>query len=129
MAKSLYLKVWTPEETVLDEEKVAWVQVQLVDGGGIGIRPGHAPLLAETVAAPVRYADDSGEHALDMERGILHIDGQGVTLFTSVTGQRSGVATTSEIPAGNFERLAQVLNAKAEKSLAHARVDVDDEAE
>jgi len=120
MAKSLYLRVWTPAEILLDKETVAWVQVQLVDGGGIGIRPGHAPLLAETVAAPLRYADDSGRHTLDLERGILHIDGQGVTVFTSGIGESSNVSMASEAPAKGFDRLVQALlaalNAKHDKA-------------
>ena len=49
--------VLTPIKTLLDVEGVAWVQVRLADGGGIGIYPGHAPLLAETVTAPLRYAN------------------------------------------------------------------------
>jgi F0F1-type ATP synthase epsilon subunit len=73
----------TPAETLLDVGQAAWVQVRLADGGGIGIYPGHAPLLAETVAAPIRYADPSGEQALDLEAGILQVDGDGVTVFTS----------------------------------------------
>ena len=51
------LTVLTPAETLLEVEGVKWVRVQLADGGGISIWPGHAPLLAETVAAELRYAD------------------------------------------------------------------------
>ena len=82
--------VLTPAETLLDVEEVAWVQVRLADGGGIGIYPGHAPLLAETVSAPLRYSDRSGEHTLDLEAGILQVDRGGVTVLTS------GVIRTSE---------------------------------
>ena len=49
------LTVLTPAETLLEVEGVKWVRVQLADGGGISIWPGHAPLLAETVAAELRY--------------------------------------------------------------------------
>jgi hypothetical protein len=52
MPTSLRLIVTTPAETILDVPDVRWVQARLADGGGIGIWPGHAPLLAETVAAP-----------------------------------------------------------------------------
>jgi len=77
MLKPLRLTVLTPTETLLDVEGVAWVQSHLADGGGIGIYPGHAPLLAETVTAPLRYAGPSGEHTLDLEAGILQVDGDG----------------------------------------------------
>ena len=97
MTKSLRLMVLTPAKTLLDVEEVAWVQVRLADGGGIGIYPGHAPLLAETVAAPLRYADGSGEHSLHLEAGILQVDGEGVTIFTSGPVQTSKVSETLEV--------------------------------
>jgi len=94
--KPLRLTVLTPVETVLDVEEVAWVQARLADGGGIGIYPGHAPLLAETVTAPLRYADGSGEHALGLEAGILQVDREGVTIFTSGP-QTSKVSETLKV--------------------------------
>jgi F0F1-type ATP synthase epsilon subunit len=110
MIKPLRLMVLTPAETLLDVAEAAWLQVQLSDGGGIGIYPGHAPLLAETVAAPVRYADESGEHALDLEAGILQVERDGVTIFTSGLAQTSEVSETSEVSDGaRFDRLARAL--------------------
>ena len=118
MARPLRLTVLTPAETLLDLGEAAWVQVRLADGGGIGIYPGHAPLLAETVAAPLRYADPSGEHALDLEAGILQVDGDGVTIFTSGSLQaREGLQPPHDPASGSvpvsremrFDRLAQAL--------------------
>ena len=114
MAKTLRLTVLTPAETLLDLGEAAWVQVRLADGGPIGIYPGHAPLLAETVAAPLRYADPSGEHALDLEAGILQVDGDGVTIFTSGSGQaREGSQPPQDSESVSaemrFDRLAQAL--------------------
>ena len=107
--KPLRLMVLTPVETLLDVAEVAWVQVQLSDGG-IGIYPGHAPLLAETVTAPLRYADELGEHALDLEAGILQVERDGVTIFTNGLAQTSKVSETPEVSGGaRFERLAQAL--------------------
>jgi hypothetical protein len=31
----------------------------------------------------MRYADEAGEHWLDLEDGILQVDGDGVTILTS----------------------------------------------
>ena len=116
--KPLRLMVLTPAKTLLDVAEVAWVQVQLSDGGGIGIYPGHAPLLAETVTAPLRYADELGEHALDLEAGILQIEDDGVTIFTSGLAEISEVSETaqlispksSEVSDGaRFDRLARAL--------------------
>jgi F0F1-type ATP synthase epsilon subunit len=110
MSKPLRLTVLTPAETLLEVEEVAWVQVRLADGGGMGIYPGHAPLLAETVTATLRYADPWGEHALEVEAGVLQVDGDGVTILTSGVVQTSEVCETSEVLEGaRFDRLAQAL--------------------
>jgi F0F1-type ATP synthase epsilon subunit len=114
MTKPLRLTVLTPAETLLDVEEVAWVQAQLADGGGIGIYPGHAPLLAETVTALLRYADPLGEHTLDLEAGILQVDDNGVTILTSGLAHTSEVSQTPEVLEGTrFDRLAQELLSKS----------------
>jgi F0F1-type ATP synthase epsilon subunit len=77
----LTVEVLTPAETLLEAAGVLWVQVRLADGGGIGIWPGHAPLVAETVRGELRYADGEGEHALALETGILRIQRNRVTLL------------------------------------------------
>jgi len=110
MFKRLRLTVLTPAETLLDVEGVTWVQALLADGGGIGIYPGHAPLLAETVTAPLRYADRSDEHTLDLEAGILQVDRGGVTIFTGGLAQTSEILEISEVSGSTrFDRLAQAL--------------------
>ena len=83
MARSLRLMVLTPEQTLAEVEGVHWVQARLADGGGIGIWPRHAPLVAETICAPLRYADDAGEHSLLVDAGILHTDGSEVVILTT----------------------------------------------
>ncbi|MDY7040169.1 MAG: hypothetical protein SVX38_04830 [Chloroflexota bacterium] len=89
MIKPLRLTVLTPAETLLEAAGVRWVQIQLADGSGISIWPGHAPLLGETITAPLRYANGEGEHVLDLEAGILQVDHDGVTVFTSGLVQAS----------------------------------------
>lgn len=127
MSKPLRLTVLTPAETLLEVEEVAWVQARLADGGGIGIYPGHAPLLAETVTAPLRYADPSGEHTQEVEAGILQVDGSGVTILTSGLVQTSGVSQTSDVLEGTrFDRLAQALLSTLEGQLGEV-LDVDGE--
>lgn len=92
----------TPVKTLIEAAGVAWVQAQLTDGGGIGIYPGHAPLLAETCAGPLRYADAVGEHAFELEAGILHVQDDVVTLFV-------GASASLEPGAARFDRLAEAL--------------------
>jgi F0F1-type ATP synthase epsilon subunit len=81
MPEPLRLTVLAPTQTLLDVERVTRVQAHLADGGPIGIYPGHVPLLAETVAAPLRYTDDAGEHALEVEAGVLHVGDGSVTVY------------------------------------------------
>ncbi|MGC9332581.1 MAG: hypothetical protein ACP5JJ_00415, partial [Anaerolineae bacterium] len=104
---------------LLDIHDAHWVQVQIADGGSIGIRPGHAPLVAQTVTAPVRYADDIGEHSIEVERGILQIHRQGVSVFT--TGSPAG-PYEKMAPEGaeqRFDRLAQALLTALQASADH----------
>jgi F0F1-type ATP synthase epsilon subunit len=115
--------VLTPAKTLLDVGNVAWVQVHLADGGGIGVYPGHAPLLAETLTAPLRYADPAGEHTLDLEAGILEIGQGSVTVFTNGPAHHEDTADMDHASAdiadvdrasvcasdARFDRLAQAL--------------------
>lgn len=84
--KRLRLTVLTPAGALLDVTDVAWVQVPLADGGSVGIYPGHAPLLAETRQAPLRYATAVGEHRTEeFEVGILQVMDHQVLLLTTGT--------------------------------------------
>ena len=126
------LVVLTPGETLLDVTGVTRIQVQLADSGGLGIYPGHAPLLAETVTAPLTYWDSDGEHSLEVSAGILHIRGTQVSIFTSGltrprdTSPERFASAAAEVAAGQsaeqvaeqmtrdleFDRLAQELIAR-----------------
>jgi F0F1-type ATP synthase epsilon subunit len=115
MTKLLRLQVLTPAESLLEAEDVSWVQARLADGCGIGIYPGHAPLLAETVDAPLRYADEAGEHNFEVEAGILQIDDDNaVTVLTSGASRASSESSTIPTVAEDteereFHRLAEEL--------------------
>jgi F0F1-type ATP synthase epsilon subunit len=97
------------EKTLLEADNVIWVQTQLADGAGIGIYPRHAPLLAETVPAPLHYADESGEHTLDLEGGILQIEGDRVTIFTSGLAGDEIIEEEPDDGHARFDRLAYTL--------------------
>jgi F0F1-type ATP synthase epsilon subunit len=115
MPDALRLQVLTPAEALLDEEEVGWMQVLLADGGSMGIRPGHAPLLAETAAGSLQYGSrddggDGGGRILNLEAGILRVERDRVTVFTGglaqTFGAEYGLDTTD---AENFDRLARAL--------------------
>ena len=107
----LHLTVLTPAEELLDVPEAYWVQLPLADGGGIGIWRGHAPLLAETVAGTLRYADREGEHAQKIEAGILEVSRDEVTVLTiASTGreQQEGPVEAGTEPV-RFRRLTRAL--------------------
>lgn len=113
--KTLHLTVRTPQKTLLTVAEADWIQVRLADGGGIGILPRHAPLLAATVDAPLCYADADGEHSLGVAAGILHITSEAVTVFTS--GLLDKAAEKRPLPlvtptSQRFDRLVHALLAK-----------------
>jgi F0F1-type ATP synthase epsilon subunit len=87
------------------------VKLDLVDGG-IGIRPGHAPLLAETVTGSLRFGDEDGEHSMILEAGLLHIDQNSVTIST---GGLANTEPTDELineVEAHYSLMAQTLFTK-----------------
>ncbi len=108
MIEPLRLTVLTPTGVLLEAKNVSRVQVQLADGGGIGIYPGHAPLLAETVAAPLTYSDAVGEHTLELEAGILHVDQHGVMVLSGGLLQPAADVAERGAPM-SFQRLSEGL--------------------
>ena len=110
MPSSLRLHVLTPVETLLQVEETRWVHVRLADGAGITIYPGHAPLLGETISGAIRYADARGEHEYDATRGILHVQGNHIRLFTGGESEPAEPGKPSTVAqARRFERLAREL--------------------
>ncbi len=104
----LRLIAWTPAETLLDVDGVAWVHVELANGRGITIWPGHAPLLAETVAETVRYRDRRGAQRVEFPAGILKVQEDTVTLFLT-GGAGEPLSAPAAQSARRFERLADTL--------------------
>jgi F0F1-type ATP synthase epsilon subunit len=106
----LRLVVLTPERTLLDVADVRKVRVLLADEAWLSVYPGHAPLLAETVAGSVAYVTDAGEDDIDLAEGIVRIEGGVVTLFTGgLAGAADMLHADAEDDALEFDRLAQVL--------------------
>jgi F0F1-type ATP synthase epsilon subunit len=82
MGSALRLEVLTPAGLLVQEQAASWVQTRLADGATIGIWPQHAPLIAETVDAPLRYFARGEEHTIALLAGLLHIESGSVTLLT-----------------------------------------------
>lgn len=124
--KTFTLSVITPTETLLEIPHCLKAQIQLADGSGIGILPGHAPLLAETEQALVRYTNETGEHEAEFEAGILQIDEVGATIFTSGWARSVDTAVTNlETQSRPFYRLAQSLLADLNSQIEQYERDGD----
>ena len=106
MAEPLRLIVWTPSETVLEAEQVGWIHVKLAQAKTLTIWPGHAPLLAETVAEELGYGDEEGTHTIELPAGILQVRDSTVTLF--LAGTLGGVSWPED-SGKRLERLAQTI--------------------
>ena len=113
MPDPLRFQVLTPEKTLLDVAAVHSVRLLLADDAWLSVYPGHAPLLAETVAGPVSYVTPSGADEIALAEGILCIDGGVVTIFTGglvdAPSTVHAVSSDKEDEVVEFDRLAQVL--------------------
>ena len=113
MADSLRFTVLTPEKTLLDVSAVRKVRVLLADGAWLSVYPGHAPLLAESVAGPATYETDAGVDEIALAEGIVSVGDGAVTVFTGGLAEASPAlrvtADDEEDGIVEFDRLAQVL--------------------
>jgi F0F1-type ATP synthase epsilon subunit len=105
---ALTLKVLTPEGIILKADQLSSVNVPLADGGTIGIRPSHAPLIAETVQGEVIYRTEENSNSIELHAGVLDINKDVITILTAgaldETPQEIVTRTNRE-----FNRLTQTL--------------------
>lgn len=84
MKDRLTLVVVTPEKKLLEVETKS-VRVLLADGGSMGILPGHAKLIAATLAGDLDYLDIQGNKSrIKLGSGILLVDNDLVQVMTNV---------------------------------------------
>jgi len=79
----LTLKVLTPEGLILKADQLNSVSIPLVDGGTIGIRPMHAPLIAETTQGKVSYRTEMDSNEIELHAGVLDIYHNVITILTA----------------------------------------------
>lgn len=102
------LRVLTPEGAILEIDELTSVNVPLVDGGNIGIKPGHAPLIAETTKGTVRYQMETGQNNIELHPGVLDIRYNLVLILTA--GELSQTPEMLTQPAEtDYERLMKTL--------------------
>lgn len=119
-APLLSLKVLSPEGTLLEVHGLIAINVPLADGGAIGVRPGHAPLIAETTQGSVRYRDETEDHEIEILPGVLDISENVVTILTAGKVSEAALDPTN-LPNSEFTRLIQ--------NLAHRLYPEDDKPE
>ena len=107
--KPLSLRILSPEGPILEVDGAASINVPLVDGGGIGIRPGHAPLIAETVQGPVRYQTPDEEDQIEVMSGILEISDNVVTILT-VSQISDTLPETDSNPTNEFTQTIEAIS-------------------
>ena len=84
MVKSyLSIQIITPEGIALKKEGLSAVNVLLDTDEPIGIRPGHAPLIAAIKPGIVKFRSPSQEGQFEVNSGILRIRNNLITFLTS----------------------------------------------
>jgi F0F1-type ATP synthase epsilon subunit len=85
MMRRMKLVVLTPDSRLAVEDLAA-VSAFLTDGG-IGILPGHAPLIGETGPQPILCRGEDGrEREIAPAPGILSVEAGGITVFAVSRG-------------------------------------------
>lgn len=108
----LSLKILSPDGAGIEKEELTSISVPLADGGWIGIKPGHAPLIAETVRGAIRFSSETDENrdenCIELHPGVLEIRDNTVIILTAgeVSQQADFVAKPAQMA---FERLMQTL--------------------
>lgn len=105
---TLSLKVLSPEGLIFKEDNLNTVSIPLADGCPIGIRPGHAPLIAETEQGVIRYRSAGSEGDVHLHAGVVDIRENIITLLTAGKVEKTP-NSIAESPSAEYDRLMQTL--------------------
>lgn len=81
--KLLSLKILSPDRIILNLDKIASINVRLENGSLIGVRPGHAPLIALSADSLLSYRSEDTLHKVHVNDGILTIENNKVMILTT----------------------------------------------
>lgn len=104
----LALKVITPEGIIFEIENLTSINVPLADGSPIGIRPGHTPLIAETVQGMLVFRSGQNKESIHLHAGVLDIRNDNVTILTAGKVEEN-LAEVAEPLETEYDRLMQTL--------------------
>lgn len=104
----LTLRILSPDGISIEKTDLTSVSVPLADGGWIGIKPGHTPLIAETVRGAIRFLSELGEDSIEVHPGVLDIRDNTVIILTAgnVSEEAGYVAEPTQM---GLDRLMQTL--------------------
>ncbi|MFU8826185.1 MAG: F0F1 ATP synthase subunit epsilon [Brevefilum sp.] len=102
------LRILAPDGINFEKDSLTSISVPLADGGWIGIKPGHAPLVAETVRGAVRFRSEVEEYNIELHPGVLEIRDNTVIILTAgeVFKDAGFIAKPAQI---EFKRVMQTL--------------------
>lgn len=104
----LKLRVITPEGVILDESTLISVNIPLADDCPIGVRPGHAPLIAETIKGIVHYRGPEKQGEITLHAGVLDIRDNEIIVLTP--GEVSTISPNITQPSkSEYDRLMNTL--------------------
>jgi F0F1-type ATP synthase epsilon subunit len=107
MEDELTLRILSPDGQVLEASQLQEVVVPLADGGPIGIRPKHAPLIAETVAGKVKILKPGESTEVELFSGLLTVRDNIVTILT--TGEVEETNTQVYTATEAIDQLTETL--------------------
>lgn len=81
--KLLRVEVLSLGKGGLELEQVQRLQVRLEDGSWLGIRPGHAAMIAATGDGKLKYRKDNQDQTVMVKAGILTLSGNLVSILTT----------------------------------------------
>ncbi len=79
----LTLRVITPEGVIFEQSDLRSVNIPLSNGKPIGVRPGHAPLIAVTGKGALVFRNWDNNSEINLYAGVLEIRNNVITVLTS----------------------------------------------
>jgi F0F1-type ATP synthase epsilon subunit len=118
MEDELTLRILSPDGQVLESSRLQEVIVPLADGGPIGIRPKHAPLIAETVAGKVKILKPGEIVEVELFSGLLTVRDNIITILT--TGELEEPNDQVGTAAEAIDQLTEALEEEERKKTEEA---------
>ena len=117
--RSITLDIVTPERPIVHEE-VDEVQLPGV-GGALGIRPGHAPLLAQLAPGELWYRKGADRQFLSIDFGLAEVLPTRVTILATVA-ERPDEIDVAKVEASRKEAESQMRHSVSAEDAERARL-------